>query len=302
MDPSPGFPTLTLHAPAKVNLRLEVLGRREDGYHDLHMLMAPVSLCDTLLLRPLPESGRIEVILAEAAAAVHPGEENLCHTAARFYFAETGAQGGVSVELTKRIPAGAGLGGGSSDAAATVMGLEHLYGRRLSPEARRQAAFAVGADVPFFFARAPAWVGGVGEVVEPVPADSPVWLVLVFPGVFLSTAKVFSLLRRGLTTPRQPPTIAQFNFRGLVAGLYNDLQVPALGTEPAVGEVLDVLAAAGAEGRLMSGSGSSVFGLFADEGKARAAAARVAGHPRAAAWQVEVVHTLTPGAFPFPAA
>ena len=118
------------------------------------------------------------------------GEDNLCHRAARFYFAETGVQGGVAIELTKRVPTGAGLGGGSSDAAATVLGLERLYGRQLSPAARRRAAFAVGADVPFFFARAPAWVGGIGEVVEPVPELVPVWLVLVFPGVFLSTPSI----------------------------------------------------------------------------------------------------------------
>ncbi len=302
MDPYPESAPLTLQAPAKVNLRLDVLNRREDGYHDLHMLMAPVSLCDTLRLRPLLEPGCIEVTLAGAAEAVAAGEDNLCHRAARFYFAETGVQGGVAIELTKRVPAGAGLGGGSSDAAVTVLGLERLYGRQLNKAARRRAAFAVGADVPFFFARAPAWVGGIGEEVEPVPELVPVWLVLVFPGVFLSTPKVFSLLRRRLTTPKRPPTIAQFNFRGLVAGLHNDLQAPALDAEPAVGEALDALSAAGAEGQLMSGSGSAVFGLFADAGKARAAADQVSRHTRAAAWQIEVVHTLAPGAFPFPAA
>ncbi|HSH69704.1 MAG TPA: 4-(cytidine 5'-diphospho)-2-C-methyl-D-erythritol kinase [Deferrisomatales bacterium] len=302
MDANSEAPSLTLQAPAKVNLRLEVLNRREDGYHDLHMLMAPVSLCDTLRLRTLPEPGHIQVTLAGAAAAVAPGADNLCHGAARFYFAETGVQGGVAVELTKRVPAGAGLGGGSSDAAATVLGLERLYGRQLSAAARRRAAFAVGADVPFFFARAPAWVGGIGEVVEPVAELEAVWMVLVFPGVFLSTPKVFSLLRRRLTTPRRPPTIAQFNFRGLVAGLYNELQAPALEVEPAVGVALDALSAAGAAGQLMSGSGSAVFGLFADVGQARTAADEVSRHPQAAAWQIEVVHTLAPGAFPFPAA
>jgi 4-diphosphocytidyl-2-C-methyl-D-erythritol kinase len=250
----------------------------------------------------LPETGRIEVSVAGAAEAVSAGEENLCHAAARFYFAETGVRGGIAVELTKYVPAGAGLGGGSSDAAVTILGLERIYGVALGPESRRRAAFSVGADVPFFFARAPAWVSGIGEVVEPVDVLTPQWLVLVFPGVFLSTGRVFSLLRRGLTTPMRPPTIAQFNFRGLVAGLHNDLQVPALEAEPAVGEALEALASAGAAGRLMSGSGSSVFGLFANAEAARTAAERVAAHPRAAGWQVEVVHTLSPGAFPFPAA
>jgi 4-diphosphocytidyl-2-C-methyl-D-erythritol kinase len=155
--------------------------------------------------------------------------------------------------------------------------------------------------VPFFFARGPAWVTGIGEQVAPLVECRRVWLVLVYPGIFLSTAKVFSQFRRGLTSPMRPPTIAQFNFRGLVGRLFNDLQAPAVAAEPAIGEALDALGRAGAAERLMSGSGSAVFGVFDRAAAARAAAARVAGHPRAADWQIEVVSTLPPGAFPFPA-
>ncbi len=289
---------LRLAAPAKVNLFLEVCGKRTDGYHELRMFLAPVSLFDRLVLEPLEEEGRIEV-LADGGPQVPSGEENLCHRAARFYFGETGAPGGVRVRLSKSIPAGAGLGGGSSDAAATILGLERLHGRALSEEGRVRAAFAVGADVPFFFARGPAWVEGIGEAVRRAPAFEPLWLVLVHSGAFLSTGHVFSRFTRGLTTPGAPHTIAQFNFRGFVAALRNDLEPAALALEPSVGGALAALRAAGAPGAQMSGSGAAVFGLFPDEPSARRAAHLLRQDPGAEKWRVETVHTLPPDTFPF---
>lgn len=289
--------SLRLRAPAKVNFFLEVLGRRPDGYHELKMLLAPVSLFDELVLEPLGEPGRIEVE-TDGDARVEAGERNLCHRAARFYFEATGVSAGVRVRLAKRIPVGAGLGGGSSDAATTLLGLEELFGVPLPPEARRAAAFRVGADVPFFFARSPAWVEGMGEVVCPAPALPVLWLVLVHPGVFLSTGAVFSRFTMGLTTPRQPPTMIPFRFQGFVEGLRNDLEPAARALAPAVGNVLEALAAAGAPGVLMSGSGSAAFGLFPDEERAQEAASCVARHPGAAGWRIEVVHTLASGSVP----
>jgi len=288
---------LTLRAPAKVNLFLEVRGKRPDGYHDLRMFMAPISLFDRLELEPL-EGGWIEV-LSDGGPNVPAGEGNLCHRAARFYFQETGIAGGVRVRLTKCIPAGAGLGGGSSDAAVTLLGLERLFGVALSDASRARAAFAVGADVPFFFARGAAWVEGIGEVVRPVSPFEPLWLVLVHSGAFLSTAQVFSRFTRGLTTPETAHTIAQFNFRGFVAALRNDLETAARGLEASVGAALEALRSAGAPGALMSGSGSAVFGLFPGEDAAREAASLLRQSPTAERWRVDVVQTLRPGAFPF---
>ncbi|MBE0618327.1 MAG: 4-(cytidine 5'-diphospho)-2-C-methyl-D-erythritol kinase, partial [Proteobacteria bacterium] len=192
--------TLTLRAPAKVNLFLEVCGKRPDGYHELRMFLAPISLCDQVHLEVLADEGRIEV-LSDGGPHVPAGEGNLCHRAARFYFAETGVAGGVRVRIAKSIPAGAGLGGGSSDAAVTILGLERLYQRPLPEASRRKAAFAVGADVPFFFARGPAWAEGIGEAVRPAPRFAPLWLALVQSGAFLPTGQVFSRFTRGLTTP-----------------------------------------------------------------------------------------------------
>lgn len=286
---------LRLLAPAKVNFFLEVLGRRPDGYHDLRMLMAPVSLADDLWLEAVPERGRI-VVTCEGASGVPGGEGNLCHRAAQFYFEATGVVGGARAHVRKRIPVGAGLGGGSSDAAAVLLGLESLYETPLTAGDRALAGFRVGADVPFFLARGAAWVEGIGERVTPLAAGERLWLVLVHPGTFLATGAVFSRFTRGLTTLSRPHTIAQFNFPGALEGLRNDLEGVAVELEGQVAEALGALEAVGAPGRLMTGSGSAVFGLFPDEASARQAASRLRVGE---GWMVEVVHTLPPGAFPF---
>ncbi len=292
----PASAPLRLIAPAKVNFFLEVLGRRPDGYHDLRMLMAPVSLADDLWLEAVPEVGCVEVT-SEGDEGVPSGEANLCYRAARFYFAATGVAGGARIRVRKRVPVGAGLGGGSSDAAAVLLGLEALYGTPLTAADRALAGFRVGADVPFFFARSAAWVEGIGEQVTPLAGGERLWLVLVHPGTFLATGAVFSRFTRGLTTPGRPHTIAQFNFPGVLGGLRNDLQPAAVELEGRIAAALAALAAVGAPGRLMTGSGSAVFGLFPDQAAARRAAAELrAGDD----WRVEVVHTLPPGAFPFP--
>lgn len=281
-----------------MNLVLQVLGRRPDGYHDLRMLMAPVSLFDELTIETRDTAEGIEVVCA-GVADVEGGEGNLCHCAARYYLREAGVAAGVRIRVRKSVPAGAGLGGGSSDAAAVIMGLETLLGKPLSEEQRARAAFEVGADVPFFFARSPAWVEGIGERVEPIPGAASQWLVLVCPDAFVSTARVFSGLNRGLTSSGPLHTITQFNFRGLAPGLRNDLQEIAAALEPRITEALQELRSAGAPAALMSGSGSAVFGLFPDERAARRSEKAVKERTKAREWRVETVHTLPPGAFPF---
>ncbi len=289
---------LELAAPAKVNLYLEVVGRRPDGYHDLRMLMAPVSWFDRIVVEPLEEPQRVEFRL-DGGGAVPRGEDNLCVRAARYYFRKTGVAAGVRITLSKRIPAGAGLGGGSSDAAATVLGLERLFGKRLDDEARGQAAFEVGADVPFFFARGPAWVEGVGERVRPLMEAPELWLVIVWPAAFLPTARVFSRFRKGLTSRGRPPRIAQFDFRGVGAVLRNDLQPVAVLEAPVVGRALEFLKRTGTSHVLVSGSGSAVFGLFRERRQAVNAAEALRSAPETRGWTVRVVRTLRPGAFPF---
>lgn len=256
-----GEKLLKIKAPAKVNFYLEVTGKRPDGYHGLRMLMAPVSVYDELTLEKLEEPGKIEVF-SEGSAFVASGEANICHRAAAFYFQETGASGGVRVRVKKKIPVGAGMGGGSSDAASVMMGLEKLYGKTLSPEGIIRSAFGVGADVPFFFARGWAWVEGIGEIVRPVRDVETLWLTIIHPGVFLSTASVFSRHTKVLTSSPLLPNIAQLDFRGVACGLRNDLERPALELSPEIGEALDSLRKAGGAAAAMTGSGSAVFALF----------------------------------------
>ncbi len=281
--------TIELLAPAKVNLILEVVGKRPDGYHELRSLMAPVSLFDRVSLTRLAKA-RIEVT-CEGSSDVPGGEENLCHRAAKFYFERKKIAGGVHIRVDKAIPSGAGMGGGSSDAATTIMGLEKLYSQSLSEEDKSQAAFEVGADVTFFFAKGPAWVEGIGEKVVPVTFEAPLWMVIIHPGVFLSTAAVFSKVNIGLTTPGLLHTIGQFNFRGIVEALHNDLENAARTLEPEIAYVLDVLDRVGALKSMMTGSGSAAFGIFPDEDKANDAKEKLKGQAPQH-WRIEVVSTL----------
>jgi 4-diphosphocytidyl-2-C-methyl-D-erythritol kinase len=282
---------LVIYAPAKVNLTLRVVGKRPDGYHNLEMLMVPVSLFDKLTLEPTKTPGQIEVS-CEGSKDVPDGEGNICFRAARYYFEQAKIEGGVRIHIEKNTPSGAGMGGGSSNGAATIMGLERLYGEKLSAEARSKAAFEVGADVPFFFAQGPACVGGIGETVQPVAFEERLWMVVVHPGVFLSTPAVFSNLKIGLTTPQLVHTIMQFNFRGIAKGLFNDLELPARNLEPVIGQAITALEDAGSTVAAMTGSGSAAFGLFPDESSARSAALALAALTPGG-WRVEAVHTLS---------
>lgn len=284
-------------APAKVNLSLRVTGKRPDGYHELLSIMAPVSLFDRLAVERLPRGGLIEVD-SSGSPFVTGGEGNISHRASRFFFEETGASGGVRINVEKNIPVGAGLGGGSSDAASTIMALELLFGVKLSADARKRAGFSVGADVPFFFNQGPARVGGIGELVEPLPDVAKLWLVLVHPGVFLSTATVFSRFNIGLTRTGRPNTIACFDFQGIIEGMENDLEASARELEPQIGLAMEALNGAGALSSMMTGSGSAAFGIFKNAEDAKAAASAIQAGATGD-WRVEAVHTLTgPGDYP----
>lgn len=281
--------TIELLAPAKVNLTLQVVGKRPDGYHELRSLMAPVSLFDRVTLTRLDKE-RIEVV-CQGGKDVPGGEQNLCHRAAKFYFEHKKIEGGVHILVDKAIPSGAGMGGGSSDAATTIMGLEALFGQKLNEGQKKQAAFEVGADVTFFFAKGPAWVEGIGENVRPVAIESPLNMVVIHPGAFLSTAAVFSKINIGLTSPSPLHTIGRFNFRGIVEALSNDLENAARTLEPEIAHALDALDRVGALRSMMTGSGSAVFGIFPDEEKAKAAH-RLLEAQAPGDWWIEVACTL----------
>lgn len=248
-------------APAKLNLFLHITGRRADGYHLLQSVFMLIDWCDTLHFE-LRTDGQISRADLGDAAHTHGAPalpaDDLAVRAARALQAATGTSLGVHIGLEKRIPAQAGMGGGSSDAASCLLALQRLWGVRLAPDALHALALALGADVPFFLSGGHAWVEGIGEKLHPVALPSAQFVV-VKPGAGLATADIFRspLLKRDTETA----TIRGFAANadgGIFRFGHNDLQPVAQALCPQIGQSLDWLSAHQLEGR-MTGSGSAVF-------------------------------------------
>jgi len=265
--------TRTVLAPAKINLCLHVLGKRPDGYHDLAMLMQRISLYDRLEISLGAEPG---IRVSCAGVALPPGDENIAAKAARRMLELAASQDGVVIVIDKRIPVAAGLGGGSSDAAAVLLALNEMLGLNLSRQRLQVEGARLGADVPFFVFGADAWATGIGDVLTAVPPLPRLWYVLVNPQLAVSTAWVYQNLR--LTTKGVDVKLPRLlgTGEGLVRLLHNDLETVTIGRHPELAELKARLMSLGATGALMSGSGPTVFGLFADESSARTAAAVLA--------------------------
>jgi 4-diphosphocytidyl-2-C-methyl-D-erythritol kinase len=251
--------TVEAFAPAKVNLTLHVTGVRGDGYHLLDSLVAFAGVGDTIVVR------RDQVLSLEIdgpmAAGLDAGNDNLVLRAARFLGDE-----GAAVRLTKILPVASGIGGGSSDAAATLRALAQLWQRDLPASA---LTAVLGADVPVCLEARSRRMGGVGDQLSEVPRLPPVWLVLVNPGVAVPTADVFRALANKDGSPMPgtlPPWRDAEEFAEFLKSQRNDLEPAARTIAPAIGDVLEALRAA--DGCLiarMSGSGATCFGLFAEE-------------------------------------
>jgi 4-diphosphocytidyl-2-C-methyl-D-erythritol kinase len=254
---SGGFGTV-FPAPAKINRFLHITGRRPDGYHDLQTVFQFLDLHDELRFEPL-EPGRVE--MRDGVAL--PGGDNLCLRAARLLSRLTGRDLGVAVTLTKRIPVGGGLGGGSSDAATTLVALNHLFGLGLGVPRLAELGLQLGADVPVFVHGHAAWAEGVGERLIPVEPDTP-WALLIDPGVAVSTAAMFRSPE--LTRDCPPERIAASGY-GSLRNVFEPLVRRA---HPRVDAALRWLEVLGVPARL-SGTGGCLFGLFPDEDTARAA-------------------------------
>lgn len=275
--------TMTVQAPAKVNLWLEVLGKRPDGYHEIRTIMQTVSLCDTLRFAPRGDGG---ICLHAEHPDLPPPEENLVVRAAVLLHNRCGLDQGAEIGLEKRIPAGAGLGGGSSDCAAALRGLNELWELNLGEEQLRDMAAELGSDVPFFLTGGTALCEGRGEKVSPLPSAGPFHFVLVMPGVSLSTAAVYRRVRPSLTKNGCRTTIemikgalATGNAELLGNSLHNALQVPALGVSPevktAAGVIESLLPQPGCYGYSLSGSGSAYFAVCAGPDHARGLASKL---------------------------
>lgn len=272
---------VTVEAPAKVNLSLHVVGRRDDGYHLLDSLIVFAGVGDTVTAAPaddltLTVDGPFAAALAEA---LPEGVDNIVLTAARRLADLTGVPAAARLTLTKRLPVAAGIGGGSADAAAALTALCRLWRVAPDPAALRALALGLGADVPVCLHGRAALVSGVGESIADAPAPPPAWLVLVNPLVAVSTPAVFRA-RRGRFNQPAPLTEAPADVAALAEALRaraNDLTKAAVALAPEIGTVLvDLGALPGCLLARMSGSGATCFGLFATEAEARAAAARLA--------------------------
>jgi len=304
---------LDLEAPAKINLGLRVTGTRPDGYHLIESLFLPLDLVDGVRVGvgaaagPADEGGRerveIEVAPAEGAeevpgaAAVPADRHNLAFAAAEAYLAalpEDDVRPEVRISLRKRIPAAAGLGGGSSDAAAVLRGLAALIPKGPQGADLARVALGLGADVPYFLAPAPAVVRGIGEQIERVSAVPALTLLLVNPGDSVATAEVYAAydaLARdpdeagaALTPPGAGSTMPALSGPGAVSldrllACPNDLEPAAIRLCPSIARVRDRVRALGAIGVGMSGSGATVYGVFASEDLARAARQQASFEP-----------------------
>jgi 4-diphosphocytidyl-2-C-methyl-D-erythritol kinase len=274
-DPS-GF---AVAAPAKINLHLHVTGRRADGYHLLDSSMAFTAVGDRVFAAPAAELSL--AIDGPFATGLSAGEDNLVMRAARVLAERTGARAGAAIRLVKNLPIASGIGGGSSDAAATLRALAALW--RLGPRALADSAWTadrLGADVPVCLFAAPARVSGIGEVIEAAPDLPPCAVVLVNPGLAVATAQVFAR-REGAFSPPAPRGRAATDARELAAqlsGSRNDLAPAAISLAPRIADVLEALRHAhGCRLARMSGSGATCFGLFDRDGEATAAARTIAG-------------------------
>lgn len=266
-------------APAKLNLALLVGPLRPDGFHEIASLIVPVTLADRVVVERTPGAG------LDVVCDVAPGEQNLAAKLVRELEARLERAFEVRVTIEKHVPHGGGLGGGSSDAAATLIALERLFALELSARLRHDVAAAVGSDVPFFLWPGPQLVMGRGQVLKEVTLPD-LHLVIAIPGLGLSTAAVYRWRDEDVETTRKefvPQARAlsaavqtALAVEDVVALVHNDLEASVTARKPAVAELRDRLSAEGALTAAMTGSGAAVFGLFANEEAASRARAALA--------------------------
>ncbi len=281
---------LKIRSFAKVNLALGVLGKRADGYHEIRTIFQSIDLHDDLEFRP---SERLELDCENLESV--PNEENTVWRAATALARAATALSGAHIVLRKRIPAGSGLGGGSSNAAATLLGLRRFWGLNTSLQELRRLGAEIGSDVPFFLEGGTALGIGRGEEIYPLPEIRRAHLVVLYPGVHVSTAAAYRSLRLELTSGQAVHKIQRFcgcldgdsDFR---SEIFNDFEHSILPAFPPVREAKEFLRERGATATLLSGSGSSVFGFFLDEESALAASR---GNLPQGGWRVFPAKTLS---------
>lgn len=260
--------TISARAPAKVNLRLKILGREETGYHQIETIFCAIGLADRLEISRAANGIELEVLGAELG----PPQENLVHRAATAFFSAARIEPAVRIRLEKEVPAGAGLGGGSSDAATTLIALNELFDAPLSPASLFRIGARLGSDIPFFLSGAPralAW--GRGERLLPLPPLPAAPMLIVVPDFAISTAEAYRDLaeaRAARSAPPQPAIIdldriASWDEMARIAE--NDFEATTFARYPKLRAIKVSLQDAGATLNLLSGSGSALFGIFPDQ-------------------------------------
>lgn len=289
--------TLIVPSYAKINWTLEILGRRPDGYHELRTLLQTISLRDRLTFTEAEDG----IELATDDPQLPADRSNLVWRAANALLELTGVRRGAGISIEKRIPMGAGLGGGSSNAAVTLLALNRLWDTRLDLPALHRLAARLGSDVPFFLTGGTGLGVGRGEEVYPVADINEEHILLVNPGLHIPTAEVYSGLPPELTNP-EPLAKMPLSFEAahaavqvgiggagrIIPFLHNDLEIPVLRKYSVIPEIRARLRDSGASGVLMSGSGSTVFAIFDSEEACSAAAEEMPGF----GWWCASVRTL----------
>lgn len=256
--------SIILKGRAKINLTLDVVGKRENGYHDLEMIMQTVNLYDTIYIRKTKVPG---IRLKANYSWLPTNEKNIAYRAAQLFFEESGINGGIAIEITKRIPVAAGLAGGSTDAAATLVGLNRLYETHYSREKLMEMGLKLGADVPFCIVRGTMLAEGIGEELTPLTPMPQTYVVLVKPPISVSTAVVYKNLDLN-QIKKHPETkivieaLEKGNVQKIADHMSNVLEEVTIGMHSEIEDIKKDFMKHGAMGTMMSGSGSTVFGLF----------------------------------------
>jgi len=279
--------------PAKINLFLQVTGKRADGYHELFSLMCCVDLFDKIFL----QFGLKNIQIESSHPQIPLDDTNLAHRAATVFFKALNVNDGLKIFIDKFIPVAAGLGGGSSNAASVLKGLNHHYGNPFSRNQLMSMGLGLGADVPFFLFGKPALASGIGEKLEAYPGPLPFHIVVVYPGFKVSTREVFQNLNLGLTNCEKKikkPFSIKIDFDpGL--HLCNDLEIVTASEYPVITSIKEQLLIQGASGALMSGSGPTVFGLFSDSHTAERAKQAIDENTRWDAFVCDIFDGSHPG-------
>lgn len=265
--------TVTIQAMAKINLGLDVLHRREDGYHEVKMVMQTINLYDTLRFSLQDKPG---ITIRIDGADLPTNEDNLIDKAARLLYDRYPIDQGVEIALVKKIPVAAGMAGGSTDAAATLAGLSLLFGLGCSEEELKRLGVTIGADIPYCIQGGTVLSEGIGEKLTTLPGVPPAWLVVAKPDIDVSTAYVYGNLR--LDAIKKHPDIDGMvdalyrqDIVGIAEKMENVLETVTERDYPVIGELKTLLKRKGALNALMSGSGPTVFGIFDEESKAKEA-------------------------------